>query len=70
MGYKASEKLARLSCTKVVVNDLTPTWQPVMSGIQQSSIWFAIFSNGLDDGTDCTFSKTVDDTTWEATEGN
>lgn len=70
MGYKASEKPARLSCAKLVAKDSTPTWQPVMSGIQQSLVWFTIFINGLDDGTDCTFSKTVDDTKWEATEDN
>ena len=45
-------------------------WQPVMSGIQQSLIWFTIFINSLDDGTDCTFSKIVDDTKREVTEGN
>lgn len=35
---KASEKLATLSCAKLVVQDTTPSWQPVMNGIQQSSI--------------------------------
>lgn len=41
-----------------------------MSGIQQSLICFTVFINSLDDGTDCAFSKTVDDNKWEATKGN
>lgn len=38
VGYKASEKLATLSCAKLVLKDTTPSWQPVRSGIQQSLI--------------------------------
>lgn len=45
MGYKASEKLATLSCAKLVLKDTTPSWQPVTSGIQQSLIYSSLPSS-------------------------
>lgn len=46
----------------MVFSGTKSSWRPEISNVDQSSIWFNIFLNDLDEGPECTCSRFAADT--------